>query len=201
MMAREAPPDQAKLRIAQLAAQLMAEHGIRDYGQAKRKALRQLGLPAGHGMPANDDVDAALREYRALFEPEAQEQDLLSLRRQALQAMRDLDPFPLILVGGVANGAVSHHSDIEFDLHQDSTKSFEQFLLKEGIVYESHDRGGLPSFLLYAEPANVVVRILPENAAHQARRNRDDGPSRLNRAQLERLLADTPAMTSPRISG
>jgi hypothetical protein len=194
MMERSSnPQDSAKARIAQLAAQLMAEHGIRDHALAKRKALRQLGLSAGQAMPANEDVDAALREYRALYEPESQQAELTALRRQALEAMADLAAFPLLLVGAVANGAVSRHSDIEFELYMDATKSFEQFLLKEEIAYEVSDRGGQAIFRLFAEPADVIVRILPENAQHQARRGRQDAPSRLSRGQLEKLLlcADT----------
>lgn len=187
--------DYAKTRIAELAARLMADHGIRDHAQAKRKALRQLGLPAGHAVPGNDEVDAALREYRGLFEPEAHQTELTALRRQALQAMDDLAPFQLSLVGAVANGAVSRHSDIEFDLYMDATKAFEQFLLKEGLVYESRDRGGHATFLLYAEPANVLVRVMPENSAHQARRARDDTPSRLSRAQLEKLVNEEESVT------
>ncbi len=187
--------DSTKTRIAQLAAQLMAEHGIRDYALAKRKALRQLGLAAGQAMPGNEEVDAALREYRALYEPDAQQAELMALRRQALEAMIDLQAFPLLLVGGVANGAISRHSDIEFDLYLDATKSFEQFLLKEGIAYESSDRGGHAVFLLYAEPADVVVRIMPEHAQHQARRGKQDMPSRLTRGQLEKLVLESDAVT------
>jgi hypothetical protein len=196
MEAAHHPVDTNKTRIAQLAAQLMADHGIRDHSLAKRKALRQLGLSANQAMPGNEEVDAALREYRALYEPEEQQADLTALRRQALEAMNDLKAFPLLLVGAVANGAVSRHSDIEFDLYLDATKSFEQFLLKEGIAYESSDRGGQARFLLYAEPANVQVRILPENAQHQARRGKQDGPSRLTRAQLEKLLPAPEALSA-----
>ena len=33
-------------RIAQTAARLIAEHGLTDWNAAKRKACRELGLPA-----------------------------------------------------------------------------------------------------------------------------------------------------------
>jgi hypothetical protein len=187
--------DSALNQIAQRAAQLIAEHGIQDYALAKRKALRQLGLPSGHSLPGNDAVDAALLEYRQLFEPEAQQSELDTLRRQALQAMIDLNPFEPILVGGVATGAISRHSDIELELYLDATKTFEQFLMKEGILYESRDRAGQSHFLLFAEPANVLVRILPEQLEHRSHRTRDEQPNRLTRAQLEKLLRDQDAVT------
>jgi hypothetical protein len=180
--------DHAKARIAQVAARLMAESGISDHALAKRKAARELGLPPGQAMPGNDEVDAALREYRALFDDGSVEDELAALRRQALEAMHDLEPFELVLVGGVANGALPRHADIEFELPLDSSKAFEQFLLNEGIDYEARDRGGQSSFLLQAEPANVFVRVVPENAPRQTRRGRDEPPSRLTRDQLRRLL-------------
>jgi len=183
--------DDARSRIAQVAARLMAEHGIQDHALAKRKAVRELGLPAGHALPDNQTVDAALRDYRALFAAESGEAELLALRRQALDAMQELHPFELCLVGGVANGALAQDGDIEFELRLDSSKTFEQFLINEGIDYEARDRAGKATFLLYAEPANVLVRILPENAPTATRRNRDDTPARLTREQLQRLLGQT----------
>lgn len=185
------PGGMDKARIAQVAAQLMVEHGIRDHGLAKRKALRQLDLPAGHGLPNNDEVDAAIREYRALFEPEASDAELLALRRQALSAMRDLEAFQPVLVGGVANGAITGDSDIELEIYLDSSKPFEQFLLREDIAYDSHDKAGEAYFLLYDEPANVRVHVLPETRMRQTRRGRDEAPARLSLARLERLLAET----------
>jgi hypothetical protein len=176
--------------IAQMAARLMAEHGIRDHALAKRKALRQLGLPAGHVLPGNDEIDAALREYRELFEPEVSQSELSALRHAALQAMIDLEPFAPRLVGAVASGAVSRHSEIELELYLDSSKAFEQFLMREGIEYESRDRGGQAYFLLYAEPVDVRVRVLPESAERQGRPGRETTP-RLTRARLEKILAES----------
>ncbi len=183
-----APHDQVKARIAQVAARLMAENGIHDHALAKRKALRELGLPPGHAMPGNDEVDAALREYRALFDGEEGVAELNALRQQALEAMHDLEPFELVLVGGVANGAISRHSDIEFELRDDASKAFEQFLLNEGISYEARDRAGQAAFLLHAEPADVLVRLVPEHAIRQLRRARDEPPARLTREQLRHLI-------------
>jgi len=44
---------QARARVADAAARLIMEHGISDYGHAKRKAARQLGLPQGASLPSN----------------------------------------------------------------------------------------------------------------------------------------------------
>lgn len=175
-------------RIAQVAARLMAEHGILDHAQAKRKALRELDLPPGHPVPSNQIVDSALRDYRALFDADASSSELKALRSQALDAMDSLRPFQLRLVGAVASGAISRHSEIEFDLFTDSSKTFEQFLLNEGIAFETRDRAGETSYLLFAEPADVLVRILPERGEHASRRTRDHNAASLTREQLLRLI-------------
>ncbi len=184
--------EHARILIAQTAARLMAEHGIRDRGLAKRKALRQLGLPPGHTLPGNEEIDQALRDYRALFVDSGQDEVLQGLRSQAVQAMQDLKAFDPVLVGGVASGAITLHSDIELEIGDDRAKEFEQFLMREDIAYDSTDRHGTPLFILYAEPANVQVRFVFE--ARKGQRRRDD--VRLSLNQVTRLL-QPPAMAEP----
>ncbi|MBN9342360.1 MAG: hypothetical protein J0H52_20140, partial [Comamonadaceae bacterium] len=52
--------------IANAAARLVVEEGL-DWGSAKRRAVRDLGLPARTALPDNDQVEDAVREYIALF--------------------------------------------------------------------------------------------------------------------------------------
>ena len=59
-----------RARIAATAARIMAEDGIDDFALAKRKAARQLGAAETEALPANDEVEAELRAYRALYQPE-----------------------------------------------------------------------------------------------------------------------------------
>ena len=53
--------------LAQEAARLMAEHGIDDYLQAKRKAADRLGVNDVAVLPKNVEIEAALREHQRLF--------------------------------------------------------------------------------------------------------------------------------------
>lgn len=177
-----------RIRIAQLAAQLMAEHGIRDYALAKRKAARQLGAPGSHCLPGNDEIEAALRAHQSLYRRDEYECLLQALRRQALKTLQALAHFDPVLVGGVVNGTVSQHSDIEIELYTDSSKAFEQYLLNEGIEFKVKDRNGQSIYLLYSEPANVRVRILPTKDRHAG--GRKDAPRRMNARQLAKLLED-----------
>lgn len=179
---------QMRIRIAQLAAQLMLEHGIRDYGLAKRKAARQLGAPESHSLPGNDEIEAALRAHQALYRPDEHKTVLRALRRQALAVLESFARFDPVLVGGVLNGTASRHSDIEIELYADSSKDFEHHLLNEGIAFKVKDRGGSQVYLLYAEPADVWVRILPPEGRHAGGRGRPDGPRRMNAKQLAALL-------------
>jgi hypothetical protein len=67
-------PSQQRLRreIAALAARLIAEDGINDYGLAKRKAARQLGAINADELPNNAEIEAEVRTYQAVFQDDEQ---------------------------------------------------------------------------------------------------------------------------------
>lgn len=185
MATRNARQPHARARIAELAARLVAEHGIADYALAKRKAARQLGLPPGHGLPSNEEVDAALIERRNLFDPLEQARQLAALRAQARAVMRVFARFEPALTGGVASGAVGEHSHIELDVQADSSKDFEQFLINEGIEYRVRDRGAQMAYLIFSEPADVLVRMQAREGRHA---HAGHHGQRLTLAQLDRLM-------------
>ena len=62
------------LEIAETAARLIVEEGL-EWGPAKRRAVRQLGLPQRTPLPDNDQVEAAVREYIELFCADTQPQE------------------------------------------------------------------------------------------------------------------------------
>ena len=59
-------PTPLSAEIASTTARLVVEEGL-EWGPAKRRAVRQLGLPARTPLPDNDEVEDAVREYIALF--------------------------------------------------------------------------------------------------------------------------------------
>lgn len=187
-MSRDNPRGaQGRALIAMQAAKLLAEHGIRDYALAKRKAARQLGVPVRHGLPSNEEVEQALLAYQTLFEPEYR-QGLVEMRRQALDVMSVLERFEPHLTGGLVHGAVSRHSEIEIEIHADSSKEFEQFLLNGEIEFRVEERRGGAHFLLYGAPADVRVRVLPRQLQQSQPRVPGDSRRRLSTDQLRRLL-------------
>jgi hypothetical protein len=128
-----------RARIAAAAARLMAEDGIDDFAYAKRKAARQLGAPDSEALPANDEVEAELRAYRALYQAEDHERILAQLRAVALDAMRALEEFSPYLTGPVLKGIAGEYSEIDLQLFPDSAKDVEMFLLNRSIAFATRE--------------------------------------------------------------
>jgi hypothetical protein len=128
-----------RARIAAVAARIMAEDGIDDFALAKRKAARQLGAAETEALPANDEVEAELRAYRALYQPEEHSQRIAELRRIALDAMRALERFSPYLTGPVLKGTAGRYAEIELQLFPESAKEVEIFLLERRIPYATHE--------------------------------------------------------------
>ena len=123
--------------IAQAAARLIAEHGLSDWSLAKRKAARQLDLPERAALPNDEEIEEALREHHALFGGEAHAATLRAQREEALVWMKRLAAFRPLLVGGVAEGWATEHSDIRLELTADDPKGVELALLNGECGYRT----------------------------------------------------------------
>jgi hypothetical protein len=121
--------------IANAAARLVVEEGL-DWGSAKRRAVRDLGLPARTALPDNDQVEDAVREYISLFCADTQPGELLALRRLALVWMERLAAFRPHLTGAVWHGTATRLSDIYLQLFCDDCKSAEIALIDHHMDYE-----------------------------------------------------------------
>ena len=189
-----------RLRVAQVAARLIVEHGLADWTLAKRKAARQLMLP-DTAMPSNDEIEVALAEHHSLFGGEAHAATLRAMRAQALRWMNRLAAWQPLLVGGVAAGWATEHSDIRLELEADDPKSVEIELAGHGVAYAALPaREGDAATHLMIESADRTTRRTPRHATGGAvrlailtpaqRRNRPrkaDEP-RLDAAALSALI-------------
>ncbi len=128
-----------RLRIAAAAARIMAEEGIDDFALAKRKAARRLGAADTEALPANDEIEAELRDYLALYQAEEHPERILELRRVALHAMQELECFSPYLTGPVLAGLAGPYAEIDLQLFPESSKEVELFLLDRDIAYEATD--------------------------------------------------------------
>ncbi len=174
--------DLMREQLAHQAARLMAENGITDYAYAKRKAARQLGAPDTHHLPSNQEVEEALRSFRALFQHEEHPIVLNDLRQQALETMKLLTPFHPFLTGSVLDGTAGQHSDINLVIYSDDAKSVMMFLLKHKVEFENGEwrmqlmgrQQILPSFTLASTNGTPIhIAVLPENARHSGSRKTD----------------------------
>jgi hypothetical protein len=126
--------DSINNEIAAVAARLVVEEGL-EYAAAKRRAVKQLGLNARTALPDNTTLDAAVREYIAVFCPETQAVELQALRDVALLWMGRLVAFRPHLGGAVWHGTATRHSDIYMQLFCDDPKSAELALLDHRVEY------------------------------------------------------------------
>jgi len=117
----------------------MAEDGVDDFALAKRKAARVLGATDTEALPANDEIEAELRAYRALYQAEEHPLRIAQLREVALDAMRTLERFHPYLTGPVLSGLAGPYAEIELQLFPESAKDVELFLLERGIAFETHE--------------------------------------------------------------
>lgn len=127
-------------RIAQEAARLMFEEGVRDYYTAKRKAALRVGAPETRNMPRNTEVEAALHSYQRLFYGDSQVARMRELRRSALEAMRFFGQFEPRLVGSVLTGTAGPFSDINLHLFTDVPEEVDLYLLENHVPFEADQR-------------------------------------------------------------
>ena len=128
-------PSTVTQEIAQTAARMVVEEGL-EWGPAKRRAVKQLGLPARTSLPDNEAVEAAVREYIEIFCAETQPQELRALRELALMWMERLQEFRPHLSGAVWRGTATRMSDIYIGLFCDDSKSAEIALINHNVQYD-----------------------------------------------------------------
>ena len=124
------------------AARLVVEEGL-EFGAAKQRAARLLGLGPRGAMPGNDDLERAVRDYIALFCADTQPGELRALRVLACSWMRRLGAFRPHLSGAVWQGTATRLSDVHIDLFCDDTKSAELLLIDQRADYEQRSRRGM----------------------------------------------------------
>jgi hypothetical protein len=153
--------ESAKSEIAATAARLVVEEGL-EYGPAKRRAVKQLGLNSRSALPDNDLVEEAVREYISVFCEDTQPRELAALRRLALTWMERLAQFRPYLGGSVWHGTATRLSDIYIQLFCDDPKSAEMALIENRVDYEARTVSGFNGEPVEALSLSSVSRELGE---------------------------------------
>jgi hypothetical protein len=166
-----------RLRVAQEAARLMSEHGIRDFHHAKLKAAERLGILDTQALPRNLEVEQALREHQRLFLADRQPQLLRQRREAAAEAMGFLAAFEPRLVGAVLEGTADAHSAVCLHVFSDDPDAVVLYLREHGVPIEMQvrrlrygrdDQPEYPVLLFSADDLPFDLTVLPLDALRQA---------------------------------
>jgi hypothetical protein len=192
--------DNLRRALAQEAARIMAEHGIRDFLVAKRKAAERLSVVDGAALlPKNSEIESALAEYQRLFGGESHLSALNAQRRAALAAMRYLHEFSPRLVGAVLSGTATEHSGVQLHLFADRAESVLLKLLDQRIPHEVTEKRvrfdteqvrAFPGVRFEMEEQSIEVTVFPPDGIRQAPVSPVDGRPmrRASTFEVEALL-------------
>jgi hypothetical protein len=145
--------------ISITAARLVVEEGL-EYGAAKLRAVKQLGLPARTPLPSHDEVEAEVREYIALFCSETQPAELAELRELAYMWMQRMVEFRPYLGGSVWHGTATKLSDIYIALFCDDPKSAEIALIDHNADYVARSIKGFDGGMVEALSVHAPCQAL-----------------------------------------
>lgn len=201
-----------RIRVAEEAARIMREQGIRDFLLAKRKAADRLGIVDRHALPANQEIADALAAQQRLFGGAAHHDNLRTLRATALAAMRLLQGFNPRLVGPVLAGTATPHTDVSLHLFAATPEEVAFLLIERGCRYRSGERrvrlaGGehasFPSFEFEVHGVPVEVTVFPEQGLREAPVCPVNGGQmrRARREEVEALLASDGAAADGAVDG
>jgi len=194
------PLQQARVEVARTAARLMAEEGVHSFAEAKDKAAAMLGVHGRKALPRNDEIEAEIRAYQALFQADEQPLWLARMRRTALELMDLLDDFSPRLAGAVLRGTAPRDAEITLHLFVEPPERVATFLLDRRIPWELDSWSGrfgrgerqLPMYRVQAGAESVRLIVFPPGGPREAPRSPVDGRpmTRANRAQVAALLEE-----------
>ena len=166
-----------RTRVAEEAARIMREQGVRDFLLAKRKAADRLGVVDRNALPANQEISAALAAQQRLFGGSEHEDNLRSLREVALRAMSLLERFHPRLVGPVLAGTATAHADVSLHVFAATPEDIAFLLIERGIRYRTGDRrvrlangehASYPSFEFESGEVAIEATVFPEHGLREA---------------------------------
>jgi len=202
-MGRKSPinSDRARQILAQEAARIIVDQGIRDYRIAKIKAAERLGLQERGSLPGNSEIEQAVTEHLRIFAGDAYLDLLRLLRQAALSAMEMLSPFTPRLVGPVLNGTAAACSPVNLHVFADNSEVVAIRLQDQRLQYRSFDcrlksrRNQIDTFAAFRflyEETPVEATVFPVDGLRQAPISPVDGRpmKRADRNVVMGLLGD-----------
>lgn len=132
--------ERARQVLAQEAARIIVDHGVRDYRVAKQKAAERLGVGARGSLPGNAEIEAAVANHLQIFGGESHGDLLRLMRTAALSAMSLLADFSPRLVGPVLVGTADENSAVNLHLFTDSPEMVAMGIGDMGISFRPYER-------------------------------------------------------------
>ena len=190
---------QMRMRLAQEAAKIMIDSGIRDFAMAKRKAAEHLNAHDTRQLPTNLEIEQAMVEYQRLFRANEQPLTLQRLREVTYRAMQFFQDFNPRLVGPVLTGTADTNTPVTLHVFSDHVEAVNLLLLDKHIPFESRDKRykiandtyeQYPCFEFFAEQTKVEVVVFPASKHYARPLSPIDGKpmQRADMAALEVLL-------------
>ncbi|MFQ5609527.1 MAG: hypothetical protein ACE5F8_04580 [Woeseiaceae bacterium] len=187
--------ERARMLVAQEAARIIINQGIRDYRAAKMKAAERLGLNNRSSLPGNAEIERAIEEHHQLFGGESHSVLLRTMRECALSAMELLSPFTPRLVGPVLAGTADENSAVNLHVFSDSAETVATTLSDLQIPYRPYERrlrsrrdktDVYAGFEFEHETAAVQATVFPVDGIRQAPLSPIDGKP-MERADTRRV--------------
>ena len=171
-----------KLSVANLAAQMIMEEGIKDYFFAKKKAAKSLGLNENVSLPTNLQIDKAIEEFHKIFNQDTNIEFLEHFKDQALNVMDLFKGFKPHLMNELTKGIIPKFPEIKINLFADNIKDIEYVLLNSEISYEfsetkMYKKSGknsiksVPTIYLDNLPIPAEIKIYFENDFFSFKKN------------------------------
>jgi len=180
--------------MAAVAAALVADSGL-DYGAAKRRAARHLGLadstPKG-AMPDNDEIDEALREHLDLFDATGHEERRESIQLAAIELMEQLAQWSPLITGAAWKGLVTEHAVLHLQIADGHAKEVAIDLINRGLDFDATEttgsggRGRIEVLVGHWRDWPVMIAMHPIHDLRGAAR--DDGERGADRGHREQLI-------------
>lgn len=176
--------DQLRTLVAQEAARIVVQQGVKDYLLAKQKAAERMGLTDRSQLPKNTEIEQAVMEYQRLFAGDGHDARVTALRDHAKHAMRLMNGFKPRLVGSLLNGWVSDNTSVDIHLFADTVEEVTIHLMDQSIPFEEGEWHGRrtdgerikqPRLRFYADDVEINLIVFPTKGLRQAPLSPVDG--------------------------
>lgn len=191
--------ERARQVLAQEAARIIVDHGVRDYRVAKQKAAERLGVNSRGSLPGNAEIEAAVVDHLQIFGGDSHADLLRLMRTAALSAMELLRSFSPRLVGPVLLGTADQNSAVNLHLFADSPEMVAMEIGDMGIQFRPYERRlksrrgqteMYPGFEFSHRNETIQATVFPVDGIRQAPMSPIDGKpmKRLDSEGVQALL-------------